>query len=333
MSLFEVEAVMPPPCRPYHPADDLDGVDLREEFTLQTKAAAAATGKEPEEVLARLLRNFRLKALRGADQHDLREGIREFETWVVKPARFRTPAQRVRVQRPEGMAQLPLPRTVKSAAADVACGLCADVVPAGQPIGRMKPPKEREFMPMGWLCHHCAFERRAVPRRRDVLLRMFHHLFAASGIEFNGHEAQVLVDWLTSDPAVASSEAWQRDPLDNTLVRLRTSVAEAKPATWLSAQTGLTILAALQHAPGEPSDAELLRIIDRHTQDWQTNPQNIEHRRYGTGIRFRRTVLAHTPDPTVLSECGGPFDLHHAPPPVAEDEEGEALDQAVTADS
>lgn len=57
------------------------------------------------------------------------------------------------------MGQLPLPRTTKRAAADIACGLCADVVASGSIIGRMKPPKDREYVQMGWLCHHCLYTR------------------------------------------------------------------------------------------------------------------------------------------------------------------------------
>lgn len=325
MSLFEVEAVMPSPRRPHCPLDGMSGTALRTEFTHRSNAAAAAVGKSSDETLARLMRNFKLKTLDEADEHDLREASREFQSWVTNPAGYRTPAQRTRVERPPGMGQLPLPRTTKRAAANIACGLCADVVASGGIIGRMKPPKDREYVQMGWLCHHCLYTRRGTPRRCDVLVRVFHHLFAATGVGINAHEAQVLLDWITSDPAVSKSEAWQRDPLDTTMTRLRTSIKEEKPTTWLSANSGLTMVAALHEAPATEADASLLRAVIQHSEEWRTNPQNVDHRRYGSGIPFRRAVLASTSSPTELSRSGGPFDLHQAPPPVAdEDESAEA---------
>lgn len=220
-----------------------------------------------------------------------------------------------------GTGQLPLPRTTKRAAAGIACGLCADGVDSGSIIGRVKPPRDRVYVQMGWLCHHCLYTRRAAPRRRDVLVRVFHHLFAATGIGINDHEIQVLLDWIMSDPAVTRSEAWQRDPLDTTVIRMRTAIKEGKPTTWLSANTGLTMVAALLEAPGTETDARLLRAILQHSEEWRTNPQRVDHRRYGSGIRFRRVVLAGTAHPTDLSDRGGPFDLHHAPPPVTDEEE------------
>jgi hypothetical protein len=325
MSLFEVEAVMPSPRRPHCPLNDLSGPALRAEFNNRAQAAATAVGKSTDEALARLRRNFKLKSLGEADEHDLREAAREFQSWVIKPAGYRTPAQRTRVERPPGMGQLPLPRTTKRAAADIACGLCTDVVASGGIIGRMKPPKDREYVQMGWLCHHCLYTRRATPRRRDVLVRVFHHLFAATGVGINAHEAQVLLDWVTSDPAVTRSEAWLRDPLDTTMIRLRTSIKEEKATTWLSANSGLTLVAALHEASATEADAGLLRAIIQHSEEWRTNPQNVDRRRYGSGIPFRRAVLASTSSPTELSRGGGPFDLHQAPPPVAdEDESAEA---------
>ncbi|MET9535734.1 hypothetical protein ABZY02_35155 [Streptomyces sp. NPDC006649] len=320
MSLFEVEAVMPSPRRPHCPLDDLSGPDLHAEFTHRAKAAASAAGKTTDEVLARLMRNFKLKTLKVADDHDLREAAREFQTWVANPAEYRTPAQRVRVPRPEGMAQLPLPRTTKKAAADLACSLCGEVVQRGAIIGRMKPPKSRDYVPMGWLCHHCLYTRRATPRRRDVLLRIFHHLFAATGVGVNAHEAQVLLDWIASDPQVTRCEAWLRDPLDTTVIRLRTSVEEEKWTTWMAVTSGITMLTALRDAPATEADTRLMNAILQHHEEWQTNPQNVDHRRYGTGIPYRHAVLTNTPSPTELSQRGGPFDLHQAPPPPMTEE-------------
>ncbi|MFF1690772.1 hypothetical protein [Streptomyces sp. NPDC058254] len=327
-SLFDLEAVLPAPRKPSRdPLDDLHGSALRAKFTDTATAAATAVGKPHDDVVRRLLRNLRLKTLREADAHDLREGVREFQSWTANPNGYRTKAQPVRVGRPSGSGQLPYPRTTKLALSDTLCGLCGDVVRAGALIGRMKPPSKRIHTAMGWLCRHCLYARREVPRRRDVLVRMFHHLLAFTGVEFNDHEAQVLLDWLTADPTIAASSAWRDDPLETTLARLETSITEEKAATWLSEQTALTIVEALHSAPGTDADAALLRAISQHRVEWETNPQDIDHSRYGTGVPYRVEVLARTAHPTLLSRAGGPFDLHHAPPPETEeatDETGEA---------
>ncbi|MET9386267.1 hypothetical protein ABZY09_35715 [Streptomyces sp. NPDC002928] len=104
------------------------------------------------------------------------------------------------------------------------------------------------------------------------------------------------------------------DPLENTLVRLRTSLADGKPTTWLSTQTAHTIIAVLQEAPASTAttvqDAELLAALVQHLAEWETNPAAVPSPRYGTGWRFRQQVLALTKHPTVLSQLGGPFFLY-----------------------
>ncbi|MGW1154843.1 hypothetical protein ACWD45_26620 [Streptomyces rubiginosohelvolus] len=51
----------------------------------------------------------------------------------------------------------------------------------------------------------------------------------------------VLHTWL-DNPAIRQTTAWQLDPLDATMVRLATSVAEDKPTTWIAYPTSLTAL-------------------------------------------------------------------------------------------
>lgn len=167
---------------------------------------------------------------------------------------------------------------------------------------------------MGWLCWHCLVERRQQPRRRDVLLRVFHALFAGlEGVGLNAHECAVTLEWLTEDPALEGSKPWTADPLDNTLVRLRTSVADQRQTTWLSAQTAHTIVAVLQEAPASPAttaqDAHTLAALVQHLAEWATNPAAVPSSPYGTGWRYRRQLLSLTCHPTVLSRQGGPFHL------------------------
>ncbi|MFF3730760.1 hypothetical protein ACFYXM_10685 [Streptomyces sp. NPDC002476] len=57
--------------------------------------------------------------------------------------------------------------------------------------------------------------------------------------------------------------------------------------------------------------------------EWQTNPHGVEIRRYGTGPHYRAQVLKVTGRPTMLSERGGPFDLHHTPSQTAEQADGD----------
>ncbi|MEV6532795.1 hypothetical protein AB0M86_24940 [Streptomyces sp. NPDC051639] len=167
---------------------------------------------------------------------------------------------------------------------------------------------------MGWLCWHCLVGRRQQPRRRDVLLRVFHALFAGlEGVGLNAHECAVTLEWLTEDPALEGSKPWTADPLDKTLVRLRTSVADQRPTTWLSAQTAHTIVAVLHEAPASPAttaqDADTLAALVQHLAEWATNPAAVPSSRYGTGWRYRRQLLSLTCHPTVLSRQGGPFHL------------------------
>ncbi|MFJ4774054.1 hypothetical protein ACIP88_33935 [Streptomyces uncialis] len=297
----------------------LHGAPLRTGVDTGIEAVAAAVGTPAERVRSRLTRAAGAKDLTTADDEDLRECLRVLRTWLTDPSSYAPPAPKPRIRRPVGIGRLPVPRTVKQAHTDTTCGLCADPVKPGDLIGRMRDPKDRQFTPMGWLCAHCLYQRREEPRRRDVVLRIFHHLFAGSAAGLNAHECDVLRRWLTETQAPAISTAWRQDPLDTTVVRLETSVAEGKGTTWIAFPTAHTVIFALLDAPGSSeAETELLRAVAQHLDEWRTNAQGVEARRYGTGIRYRAEILTSTSRATVLSARGGPFDLHHAPSPTAE---------------
>ncbi|WP_052499833.1 hypothetical protein [Streptomyces vietnamensis] len=275
---------------------------------------------DPQQKVARAIG---LNKLQGLDEHDLREALRVLDSWFREPSEEPPPARRSRFDRPTGVGQLPVPRCVKKALATQACGLCADPIKPGDEIGRMRPlkkPRNGGFPMMGWLCRHCLFDRRETPRRRDLLIRFFHHLLNTSAVGLNARECDLLHTWLTSGTA-RSSQAWRDDPLDATLVRLATSVTEDKPNTWVAFPTSVTILKALQTAETEGPDTCLLADVLQHVQEWDTNPQGVDHARYGTGVAYRQQVLARTTRPTFLSDLGGPFFLHKAPDPADEDTE------------
>ncbi|GAB2990615.1 hypothetical protein GCM10023080_065430 [Streptomyces pseudoechinosporeus] len=311
MTLFGVEEVLP--CGN---EAELAGTELREQVTKAVDALSVTVGEDPQALRRRLLKLVNLPRLSDTDDHDLREVLRELRVCEQEGrGAYRARLRRVtRVNRPEGIGQLPRPRSVKPASAAGACGLCGGGYGIGDLIGRTPWAKELPYVPMGWLCWHCLVERRQQPRRRDVLLRVFHALFAGDGVGLNGQECGVLLDWLTEEPALANSKPWMADPLENTLVRLRTSVAEGKPTTWLSAQTAHTIVAVLQEAPASPAttaqDSEMLSALVQHLAEWATNPADVPRSRYGTGWRFRQQALALTEQPTVLSQRGGPFFLY-----------------------
>lgn len=305
----------------------MHGVSLKDAVEDQITAVSLVVKAPETRVRSRLIKATGCKTLQKADADDLHECLRVLRAWLTDPVSFKPPVQPDRRQRPSGMGQLPVPRTVKWAVEEGSCGLCADPVKAGAVIGRMRSPKDRRYAAMGWLCQHCLYDRRDQPRRRDVILRIFHHLFAGGGVNLNASECEVLHTWLAEDPIIARTKAWEKDPLEATMVRLRTSTLEDKDTTWLAFPTGRTILTALHEAKDRavvsPQEKEVLIAVAQHVQEWETNPSGVEARKYGAGSDFRRQVLAVTPHPTVLSVRGGPFDLHHAP---ASTEESDGAD-------
>ncbi|WP_444971598.1 hypothetical protein [Streptomyces sp. SAI-25] len=270
-----------------------------------------------------------MNTLHGADEHDLREALHVLAKWLRNPSETPPPAKRSRFDRPEGTGQLPVPRCLTTALAPRACGLCNDPIKTGDEMGRfrrLKPPLDRAFIPMSWLCRHCLFDRREQPRRRDLIIRAFHHLLAGSAVGLNPKECAVLHTWL-DNPAIRQTPAWQRDPLDATMVRLATSIAEDKPTTWIAYPTALTALHSMAAAETGRSETRLLQDVLQHVTEWDTNPSGVDTRRYGTGTPYRQQILRTTARPTWLSELGGPFFLHKFLDP-AEDEAGEETEDA-----
>ncbi|MGW8768367.1 hypothetical protein ACWGN5_38480 [Streptomyces sp. NPDC055815] len=279
--------------------------------------ARTASRKRPEPE-PKVARAIGLNSLQDADEHDLREAVRVLSAWLRSPSEIPEPAQRSGYARPDGVGQLPGPRCVKKALVPQTCGLCNEPIKPGDATGRvrpLRPPLHRAFEPMGWLCQHCLFDRRNTPRRRDVLIRFFHHLLNSSAVGLNSHECQVLHTWMNSGP-VLESTAWKQDPLDATLIRLATSVAEDKTNTWIAFPTSVTILRALRAGDSTDTDASLLNDVLHHVAEWETNPAGVDHRRYGTGVAYRQQVLKRTTRPTFLSALGGPFYLHKANDPA-----------------
>jgi hypothetical protein len=311
MTLFEVEEVLLPGARA-EPA----GRELREQVARAVDALAVTVGEDTQAMRRRVLKLVNLPRLSDADDHDLREIMREVRACEREGRRgYRARLRRItRVDRPAGIGRLPRPRWIKEAGAAGLCGLCGDGYGTGDMIGRTSWTKTDPYVPIGWLCWHCLVQRRQRPRRRDVLLRFFHAVFADDGVGLNGHECGVLADWLTEEPALTGSKPWTADPLENTLVRLRAGAADAKPVTWLSPQTAHTIVAVLQEAPVSPAttdqDAEMLTALVQHLDEWATNPAGLQSSQYGTGWRYRQRTLALTEHPTVLSQLGGPFFLY-----------------------
>ncbi|MEU3262195.1 hypothetical protein ABZ694_31180 [Streptomyces albidoflavus] len=298
----------------------LGGSALRAAVDTGVVAFATMVGTSAERVHSRLVRTVRISKTTVPDDLDRQEMLRILRTWRTDPSTYRPPVALRRPHRPEGIGQLPAPRVIKPAHLHVDCGLCCDAVKAGDLMGRFRQPKDLSFTAMGWLCGHCLYARRETPRRRDILLRIYHHLFAGSATGFNAYECEVLETWL-AEPALTNTTAWRTDPLENTLARLRDSVEEQKATTWVADPTCRTIVSVLAHTDLTPQEKSLLRSVDQHLTEWRTNPQGLETRRFGTGLRYRVEVLRTTPNPTELSKRGGPFDLHQSPAPAPEDDD------------
>ncbi|MGW0538558.1 hypothetical protein [Streptomyces sp. NPDC003032] len=293
----------------------LAGVALREQATKGVEVLSAAVGEDSQKLLGRVLKLLNLPRLQDADDDDVREVLRELRFSALEGRRtFRKRLKRVTaVPRPGGIGRLPRPRAVKPAAVGGACGLCGASYLAGDLIGRLPAP-EASFVPMGWLCWHCLVQRRQQPRRRDVLLRIFHSLMAGDGVGFNGHECRVLWQWLMEDSDLAARKAWAADPLENTLVRLQATCCQGSPVLWLATQTAYTIVAVLHEAAPDctpAADSDVLRALVQHIAEWDTNSAQLKRSAYGTGIRYRQQILAATSHPTPLSVPGGPFYLFH----------------------
>ncbi|MGW0315406.1 hypothetical protein [Streptomyces flavidovirens] len=292
--------------------DELHGEQLRREFSRAMDTVAAAVSEPVGAVSLRLVQRL---PVRGRWDDDRREALREMRSWLQRPKLYRArSAPAGRLPRPDGPGQMPYPTRTRYAAGHTACALCGDAVAPGDIIGRIRDKGTPPYITLGWACHHCLYHRRATPRRVDLVIRIFHDLFASNGVGLNPIECQRLLEWVEETPDITSTAAWKQDPLDNTLVRLRTSVQEQKLNTWFSVTSGQTFVAALHEATttGQTPEGDLLRAVLQHTEEWQTNACDVDVRLYGTGWRYRLATLKRTAHPTALSRRGGPFYLHQA---------------------
>lgn len=294
--------------------DGMSSEQLRAELRAGLEAVGLGIGKAADVVAVRLGKAMQVPKGQSADVHDLREAVRHLRGWVADPKKCTSaPPKRPAGEQPEGPGRMPRPKRTKAAAGETRCGLCADPVPADGFIGRLRSP-EAPYEAMSWLCRHCCYTRRSRPRRRDILLRVFHDLYLGQGVGLNAPECAVLHAWLTEDPRATETVAWKNEPLEPTLQRLRMSVREGKEETWLSLPTTHTAIGVLRELPPEAAssgDTVLLRAVAQHLDEWKY-PHTLEPVKYGTGYRHRRLLLETTPSPTVLSALGGPFDLHQA---------------------
>ncbi|MDI6413141.1 hypothetical protein QLX52_30505 [Streptomyces albus] len=313
MTLFDVGF------RPQASPDTLRGTALIRTVQEGITTVASAAGISETRVRERLAYMVGITAEAG-DEHDRRQAVRQLMAWSLEPASLlaRKKPRKPVSQRPKGVAcRLPRHARVTWACHQMVCGLCADPVPPGELVGRMPTPAFY-YQPMGWLCTQCLYLRRAQPRLRDVLLRIFHHVFVGSGIGLNCYECAVVLRSIEADLAASNTVAWKIDPLDGVLIRLRTSIREEKHTTWLSVADGLTIVAVLRETiAGRGSGEQEIALLDaimQHVEEWRTNPYRVEARRFGTGIRYRQETLNRVPRDTVLSALGGPFDLHQCEP-------------------
>ncbi|OII64375.1 hypothetical protein BJP40_02375 [Streptomyces sp. CC53] len=300
--------------------DQADTEALRREFSLAMPTTAATLSVARGNVALKLVQ--RLPVRDRWDDADRREALRVMRSWLQTPklyrARYTAPG---RERRPSGPGQMTFPTRARYAAGHTACALCGDPVATGDLIGRIRDKTTPPYVALGWACRHCLYHRRAAPRRIDLVTRIFHDLFASTGVGLNPIECERLLEWIEDTPDITSTTAWKNDPLDNTLVRMRTSVKEQKLNSWFSVTTGQTLIAALHEATAtRPTrEEELLRAVLQHTEEWQTNACGVDTRLYGSGPRYRQAALKQTPHPTVLSRRGGPFYLHQAavtPPEV-----------------
>ncbi|WP_432091475.1 hypothetical protein [Streptomyces sp. NRRL F-5630] len=318
--IFELPGDVPSP----DAIADLSGADLRTAVDEEVERVAALVGAEADKVRAKLHKSLGLPATADCeDDEDARLALRVLRHWRASPKSFRAAVPRPRLERPEGVGCLPRPRSRAKVAVPVRCGLCGDEVPAGALIGRAKAPRPG-YRAIGWLCGHCLLTRRARPRRRDVLLRVYHTLFAGDPLELNGPECAVVLAWLDEHPGLdETSAAWSADPLTATLTRLRAGVQDSTPQMFLAATTVRTLLALFAESPAQTTDAQLLAAVIRHVQEWDTNARGISHSRFGRGAAYRAATLAAADESVHVLLSHGPFDL--AVEGSVKDEEQEEL--------
>ncbi|MFD8609572.1 hypothetical protein [Streptomyces sp. NPDC059631] len=285
----------------------MHGVELRRVLS-QWVGPVAAAGGEPF-ALVHLRLNYVMGVEHRAEAGDeqLREGIRQAQEWVLHPETYGEHVRGAEAVMEPG--STPEPMRTRLAPADSSCHLCTTPVAAGDVVGRLHQPRGRGLATLGWLCAHCLYDRRAKPRRLDLLLRLFHQLFAGDGLHVNAAEAEVLLAWLLTTPAAVLPQA-EQEALPDVFVGLQRAVEAQEPVTPLRYYGALAIIGTLHHAGPVGAcerEAVVLAAVAQHLAEWKANPQRLDPERYLSRRAWRRAIFDRTERPTVLSRRGGPF--------------------------
>ncbi|MET9535746.1 hypothetical protein ABZY02_35215 [Streptomyces sp. NPDC006649] len=285
--------------------DRLHGKELNQELNQWVGPVAAAGGEPFALVQVRLNYVMGVEQRCDADGEQLREGIRQAQEWVYSPGSYGCHVRGADTEVPAG--GLPEPMRTRPAQADSSCNLCTCTVAAGELVGRLHAPRgQRRFVPLGWLCAHCLFDRRSKPRRLDVLLRLFHHTFSGDGVRLNAAEAETLLRWMLEIPHGSGRESGS---LQDALVVLHRAVDAQETVALLPWGSADAVVDALHRSGALPTATEcaVLDAVAQHLAEWRDNPQGLDQSRFDRRWKWRRAVLEQTEHPTVLSRRGGPF--------------------------
>ncbi|MER5638099.1 hypothetical protein ABT095_14220 [Kitasatospora sp. NPDC002227] len=288
----------------------LDVMEARAEIAVRVGRLSTAVGEVIPFVQIRINESVGAPTREDMDQEQAREALRQVQQWLRSPGTYHQPTAPA-VQEPPAdwvPGVLPAPEATRAAAEGATCDLCADPVPRGALLGRLPRPRSQQGVRLGWLCGHCLNDRRLKPRRRDLLLRIFHAVFLGSGIRLNVYEAQVMATWLeeTSGQADGQPPAGASE-LAGITARLREVVA-AEHGTMLSRLAGLSVVQHLRADAGATTtlEREFLHAVAQHFQEWSSGGSAAADGPLWAG---RREILGQTARPTVLSVRGGPFAL------------------------
>ncbi|MFJ5926432.1 hypothetical protein ACIQF6_27905 [Kitasatospora sp. NPDC092948] len=200
----------------------------REEVARRVGLLSKAVGEPIPFVQIRINESVGAPTRGDMDQDQARNALRQVQQWLRSPGTYHRPVAEA-VQEPPSEwvpGVLPAPAATRAAADSSTCDLCADPIPHGELLGRLPRPRYQQGVPLGWLCGHCLTDRRIKPRRRDLILRIFHATFLGSGIRFNLYEAEELATWLeeTFGPDIGRAPADAQE-LVGIIARLREVVA------------------------------------------------------------------------------------------------------------
>ncbi|MFJ1756565.1 hypothetical protein [Kitasatospora sp. NPDC088134] len=291
--------------------EEIAGLDLKEarvEIALRVGVLSKVVGEPIPFVQVRINDAVGAPTREDMDQDQARDALRQVQQWLNSPATYHRPVAEPVQEPPAAWAPgiLPAPTETRPAAAAATCDLCADPVPQGTLLGRLPKQRTPQGFRLGWLCGHCLTDRRLKPRRRDLVLRIFHATFLGSGIRLNMYEAEALAAWLeeTAGHSDADQPPACAPEVTGTIARLREVVA-AEHGTMLSLDVAQAIVEQLRTVAAPASEQEVLDAVAQHFQEWSSGgPIAV-----GTRWSGRRDILLQTPRPTLLSARGGPFSL------------------------